>query len=102
MDSVSNVTSMNKGGGFDGSSASRTGHAIIASMDPMIRLEIRVQMGDDQDSHVFVLQSRGGFLGLHAEECSIDYTLEPLMGGGILGDFLARGNPADAMRVNRH
>jgi uncharacterized protein YndB with AHSA1/START domain len=99
MDGVSNVTSVSKGGKLDWTSGGQTGHATIVALDPLKRLEVLTQMGDDKDSHVFTLQSSGGFLGLSADECKVKYTLDTLMGGGILGDFLAGGNPKDALRV---
>ena len=48
---------------------------------------------------VFILT--GGFLGLAADECKVEYTLDTLMGGGILSNFVAGGNPRDAMRVKK-
>jgi uncharacterized protein YndB with AHSA1/START domain len=99
VDSVSNVTSIREGGQFEWEDKGRTGHATIKKMEPMKRLEILTQMGDDQDSHVFKLKSSGGFFGLSDDECKIEYSLDTLMGGGILGNFVAGGNPKDVLRV---
>lgn len=99
VESVSNVTSVSQGGTFDWTDEGKTGHGSIVSMEPMKRLEILTQMGDDKDSHVFKLQPSGGFFGLAADECKVEYTLDTLMGGGILGNFVAGGNPKDALRV---
>lgn len=82
-------------------SEGRTGHGTIVKMEPMKHLEIMTQVGDDQDSHVFVLSPSGGFLGMKADECKVTYTLDTLMGGGILSNFVAGGNPRDTMRVNK-
>jgi len=101
VDSVSNVTSVRKGGSFTWADEGRTGKGTIRAMEPMKRLEILTQMGDDQDAHVFELRPSGGFLGLKADECQVEYTLDTLMGGGILGEFVAGGNPRDAMRVKK-
>ena len=79
----------------------RKGTATIVSAEPMKRLEILTQVGDDKDQHVFKLRSSGGFLGLSDDECKIEYTLDTLMGGGILGNFIAGGNPKDAIRVKK-
>jgi len=97
--SVSNVTSASEGGRFEWVKDGRTGKGTIVKMEPMKLLEILTQMGDDKDSHVFKLRSSGGFLGLSDDECKVEYTLDTLMGGGILGSFIAGGNPIDAMRV---
>ncbi len=40
-------------------------------------------------------------LGLKEDECKVEYTLDTLMGGGILGNFIAGGNPVDAMKVKK-
>ncbi len=77
------------------------GRAVITKIEPMRRLEVMTQVGDDRDSHAFVLRPSGGFLGMNADECKVEYTLDTLMGGGILGNFVAGGNPKDAMRVKK-
>ena len=101
VDSVSNVASISAGGSFQWTSEGRTGHGTIVKMEPMKHLEIMTQVGDDKDSHVFVLSPSGGFLGMKADECKVAYTLDTLMGGGILSNFVAGGNPKDTMRVNK-
>ena len=101
VDSVSNVTSISAGGRFEWTDEGQTGQGTIVSMEPMKRLEILTQMGDDKDAHVFKLRSSGGFLGLADDECTVEYTLDTLMGAGIVGRFLAGGNPADMMRVKK-
>ncbi len=101
IESVSNVTSVSEGGTFDWTDEGRTGRGKIVKMEPLKRLEIITQIGDDRDSHVFELRPSGGFLGLAADECRVQYTLDTLMGGGILANFVAGGNPKDAMRVKK-
>jgi uncharacterized protein YndB with AHSA1/START domain len=100
-DEVTNVTSVSEGGTFNWKDESRMGRGKIVKMEPMKHLEILTQIGDDQDSHVFKLQPSGGFLGLSADECKVKYTLDTLMGGGILGEFIAGGNPIDALRIKK-
>lgn len=99
IESVAGATSISQGSKIEWTSGGKTGQATVAKMDPMKRLEILTQLGSDQDQHVFVLQPSGGFFGLNADECKVEYTLDTLMGGGILGDFIAGGNPQDALRV---
>lgn len=101
IESVSNVTSVSEGGRFEWTDEGRTGKGTIAHLEPMKRLEILTQMGDDKDSHVFKLKPSGGFFGLSDDECKVEYTLDTLMGGGILGSFIAGGNPRDALRVKK-
>ena len=101
VEKVTNVTSVREGASFEWTSAGKTGRGTIRKVEPMKRLEIMTQVGDDQDSHVFTLQPSGGFLGMNADECKVEYTLDTLMGGGIVGAFIAGGNPRDTMRVNK-
>lgn len=101
VDTVLNVTSVREGGRFEWTNEGQTGQGTIVKMEPMKRLEIMTQLGDDQDSHVFKLKSSGGFLGLGDDECKVEYTLDTLMGGGIVGRFVAGGNPKDVMRVKK-
>lgn len=101
VDGVSNVTSTSKGGRFEWTNEGRTGHGTIVDSVPLKRLEVMTQLGDDKDSHVFTLRPSGGFLGLGDDECKVEYTLDTLMGGGILGSFIAGGNPRDALRVKK-
>ena len=101
VESISRVTAIREGAQLEWAKEGQTGHATIERMEPPKRLEITTQLGDDKDAHVFRLRSSGGFLGLGADECKVEYTLDTLMGGGILGSFLAGGNPKDAMRVKK-
>lgn len=101
IEAVSNVTSVSQGGSFEWTDQGKNGTGKIEALEPMKRLEIITQMGNDRDSHVFKLRPSGGFLGLQDDECKVEYTLDTLMGGGILGSFIASGNPKDALRVKR-
>jgi uncharacterized protein YndB with AHSA1/START domain len=101
VDGVSNVTSVSEGGRFQWTDDDREGQGTITTMEPTRRLKIVTQMGNDQDAHLFELRSSGGFLGLSDDECKIKYTLDTLTGGGILGRFVAGGNPRDMLRVKK-
>lgn len=101
VDGVSNVVSTGGSVSFDWTSDEGTGSGRIVSAEPMTRLEIMTQMGDDKDSHVFELKESGGFLGMNADECTVTYTLDTLTGGGMLGRFIAGGNPKDTIRVKK-
>ena len=96
-----NVTSVSAGATFEWTDEGKTGRAAIVKMEPQRRLEIMTQMGNDKDSHVFTLRPAGGFLGLTADECKVEYTLDTLAAGGIFGNFVAGGNPKDALRVKK-
>lgn len=95
------VTTSRTDASIEWMSGEKKGRASITQSEPMKRIEIMTQVGDDKDSHVFKLRPSGGFFGLSDDECKVEYTLDTLMGGGILGNFIAGGNPKDALRVKR-
>ena len=101
VDNAVNATSIKEGASFEWTSADQSGKGTIVKMEPLKYLEITTQVGNDKDEHVFKLKPSGGILGLKADECKVMYTLDTLMGGGILGNFVAGGNPKDAMRVKK-
>lgn len=100
IEAVSAVTGINPGSTFSWQDEDRTGTGTVISLEPNKRMEIMTQMGDDKDSHVFELKADRGFLGLGGSSgCSVEYTLDTMMGGGILAQFIAGGNPKDMLRV---
>jgi uncharacterized protein YndB with AHSA1/START domain len=101
IDGAVKAPGMREGSSFEWATEGQTGRGTIVKMEPMKRLEIMTQMGDDKDSHVFKLAPSGGFLGMNEDECKVEYTLDTLMGGGILGNFVAGGNPKDMLRVKK-
>ncbi len=101
IESTPNVTSISEGQTLEWMLKDHTGRATIAKMEPMERLEVRTLVEDDEDQHVFTLRPSGGFLGLAADECKVKYTLDTLMGGGMIARFVAGGNPKDALQVKK-
>jgi uncharacterized protein YndB with AHSA1/START domain len=101
VDQVSSVGALRKGSTFEWVDDDRTGRGVIAEFEPQKRLEIVTQMGDDKDAHIFELRPSGGFLNLGDDECKVEYTLDTIEGGGIVGRFVAGGNPRDMMRVKK-
>lgn len=101
IDSVRSVTAIEKKGTFQWSDDDRQGTGEIVKFKPEKTLKIVTQVGKDKDSHEFKLKATGGFLGMGKDECEVEYTLDTLMGGGIITNFVAGGNPKDAMRVKK-
>jgi len=99
IDSINQVAPVREGGSFEFVDEGQTGRGTIVKMVPLKVLEILTQIGDDKDSHVFELRQSGGFFGMSDDECKVEYKLDTLMGGGILGKFVAGGNPKDMLRV---
>lgn len=98
---VTNAATGAEGVTFDFNGATGSGKGTITKFEPMKKLEILTQVGKDKDLHKFELKPTGGFLGMKADECKVEYELDTLAGGGILGNFISGGNPADAMKVKK-
>jgi len=77
------------------------GVATFVKMQAPELLEVTTQVGKDKDQHIFKLKSTGGLLGLKADETKVEYKLDTLSGGGMIGRFFTNGNPVDAMKVNK-
>lgn len=101
IDAITNATQTEEGPSFEYTNEKGTGRGVIVKMEAPKKLEIVTQMGNDKDKHQFELKSTGGFFGLKADECKVEYELDTLVGGGILGSFVTGGNPIDAMRVKK-
>ncbi len=101
VDNVSNVTTIGMDGSFEWNSEDRKGTGVIMKFTPLKELEIVTQVGNDKDGHHFKLKPVGKFLGLGDDECKVEYTMDTLSGGGILGRFVTGGNPKDAMQVKK-
>ena len=77
------------------------GTATFVRMDQPDKLEITTQVGKDKDQHVFKLKATGGLLGMAKDETKVEYTLDTLSGGGLIGKFFSTGNPVDSARVSK-
>jgi len=71
----------------------------VTKLVPEKELVILTEMDGDKDSHSFSLRSSGGFFGMAADEAKVEYHLDTMTGGGILGRFITSGNPRDMLRV---
>lgn len=101
VDSVSNVVTSERGTNFDWAGKEKSGTGTVTNIDPLKRLEIVTQSGEDKDSHQLKLRPSGKFLGLGEDECQVEYTMDTLSGSGILGRFIESGNPRDTLQVKK-
>ena len=100
VDSVSNVRGRGMGMAFDWMDDHEQGSGEIIRYDENERMDVRTQVGDDADLHMFEVKPDRGFLGLgKSDGCEVTYTLDTLVGGGFIGRFIAGGNPLDSRRV---
>ncbi|HQV29116.1 MAG TPA: SRPBCC family protein [Thermoflexales bacterium] len=79
----------------------KTGKATVTRLEPGRMLEIVTEVGGHKTTHHFTLSPRtGGLLGLGGVNgTKVDYVMEYAPAGGILGAFVAGGNPVDLLKV---
>ena len=99
MDSVSNVVPLHEGAVINWENDGKIGTATVTKLLPEKEFVILTEMDGDKDSHTFSLRPSGGFFGMAADEAKVEYHLDTITAGGILGRFLTSGNPRDMLRV---
>ena len=99
IDSVSNVVPLREGAVVNWENGGKVGTAKVTKFVPEKELVILTELDGDQDTHSFTLRSSGGFFGLAADEAKVEYHLDTMTGGGIVGKFVSSGNPRDMLRV---
>lgn len=99
IDSVSNVVPLQDGAVINWEKDGKIGTATVTKFVPEKELVILTEIDGDKDSHTFRLRPSGGFFGLANDEVKVEYHLDTLTGGGILGRFVTGGNPRDMLRV---
>jgi len=77
------------------------GTATVTKFAPEKLLEVVTQVAGHKTLHHFALAPRmGGLLGLGGVNGTrVDYTMEYHADGGILGEFIAGGNPVDLIKI---
>jgi uncharacterized protein YndB with AHSA1/START domain len=100
MEQVTGLSGLQAGVNFQWRHGDESGTASILSVDEASdTIVVETRVGDDQHTHTFDVDRKGGFLGLGGNDSRVRYTLEYDPPGGMIGDFVAGGNPADALRV---
>lgn len=73
--------------------------AVLRKDDGQMVIAFATREGDSERTHTFDIDRSGGFLGMGGNDSRLRYTLEYDPPGGMLGDFVAGGNPADMLAV---
>jgi uncharacterized membrane protein len=100
LEQVTGMNQVGSGSVFQWSSGGETGSGSIADADAGAKhLQVVTQLGGNQVTHIFDIESAGGFLGLGGDGTRLRYMMEYDPPGGFLGDFVAGGNPKDSLKV---
>jgi len=100
VEQVENLGAVQDGATFQWRSGGEAGSGSIASVDPdSNRLKVVTRMGDSEVTHLFDVDRAGGVFGIGGNDARLKYTMEYDPPGGFVGDFIAGGNPKDALKV---
>ena len=99
IEGVTNLSTVDTGATFQFQSGGATNVGTITRVDPNQRLEVTTQHGGHQANHTFQLAHHGGLFGIGGSGTQLDYTFTYSVPGGIIGNFIASGNPVDTLKV---
>lgn len=102
LDAVSGLESVREGAVFTWRDGEKTGGGTVAEVNPDRGL-LTVVITEDgrQTTHSFDLDRTGGLFGIGGNDTRVKYRRSYDAPGGFLGEFIAGGNPADALDVKR-
>ncbi|MDZ4720624.1 MAG: SRPBCC family protein [Roseiflexaceae bacterium] len=101
-DQITGLESITQGATFQWQEGTESGTASITEVDTDRGLIKVVTTKDSQQTtHTFDLDKAGGFFGIGANDTKLLYKREYHAQGGIIGEFVAGGNPMDARDVKQ-
>ncbi len=100
IDSISDMPSGAGASTFSFVNDGQSGTGTIAAINTeTMTVRLVLQVGDARGTHTFDIDRSGGFLGIGSNDSRLRYTKEYDVPGGVLGDFVAGGNPKDMTQV---
>lgn len=100
MQQVTGLSAPQSGANFSWQKGGEQGTGTVLAMDEgKMIIALATREGDAEHSHTFDVDRSGGFFGVGANDSRLRYTLEYDPPGGMFGDFVAGGNPADMLYV---
>ncbi|WP_129671851.1 SRPBCC family protein [Candidatus Chloroploca sp. Khr17] len=100
MEEVDGIGSLAPGAAFAWRHGDERGSGAVIELDAgRFVLKLATRIGDDERTHTFDVDKSGGFLGIGGNDARVRYTYSFDPPGGMLGDFVVGGNPADSLRV---
>lgn len=100
MDSLSGGASATSGSSFQFTSDGKPATGSVVDVDENARkIKFVVDAEGQQTTHTFDVDRAGGVFGIGGNDARVQYTYQYDPPGGVLGDFVASGNPRDALKV---
>jgi uncharacterized protein YndB with AHSA1/START domain len=101
-DTISGLSAVEQGATFNWQHGNESGTASIVEVDTSRGLiTVVTTQGGHQTTHTFDLDQTGGFFGIGGNDTKLKYRREYKAQGSILGEFIASGNPMDAIDVKK-
>ena len=97
LQGVTGLSAVQAGATFQWQSGGQTGTGSIGRVEPQHILQVITKMEGHQATHTFRVERHGGLFGGNGAQ--LRYTLEFKVAGGLIGEFVAGGNPADLLKV---
>jgi len=94
---VSGLSVVQTGAAFQWQSGGPTGTGRVVRVEPQHILIVVTEMEGHQATHTFEVNRQGGLFG--GNGARLHYVLEFKTAGGMIGEFVAGGNPADLLKV---
>lgn len=102
LEQISGLDAVQTGASFQWRHGDEQGTGAVLQVDgERYILKLATRIDDDERSHSFDLDRSGGFFGIGGNDSKVNYTYAYDPPGGILGKFVAGGNPADSLMVKQ-
>ncbi|HNP87101.1 MAG: SRPBCC family protein [Chloroflexi bacterium SZAS-1] len=98
MSQAPSLSALQSGGSFTWQDGSENGTGSIVHLGDS-DLQVVTHVGDKQVTHTFTVGRHGGLFGVGGHDTRLTYRMEYDPPGSLLGDFIASGNPVDALKV---
>ncbi|MBK9945355.1 MAG: SRPBCC family protein [Kouleothrix sp.] len=98
IEQISGLGTLATGSSFSWQKGAESGSGAIVHVDEN-DLKVVTTIGDNQVTHTYTIGRHGGLFGMGGHDTRLTYRMEYDPPGGLLGDFVASGNPADILRV---
>lgn len=101
-DQISGLEAIEAGATFQWQGGNESGTGSITEVDANRGLiKVVTTQGDQQMTHVFDLDRAGGFFGMGGNDTKLIYKRDYHAKGGLIGEFIAGGNPMDSREVKQ-
>lgn len=99
MDTIQDIGTAEAGETFTWERDGKEATGKVVRAEDQSRMQLVTNADGHRHTHTFSLHHRGGVFGIGGEKSRLEYSLEYEATGGVIGEFIARGNPIDMIKV---